>query len=301
MKRCAVLAIVVLAALSLGAALVSAQSEDGAFPQYAVGDYWKFSYDAKEEIGLFGSLIITVTADAQVLQQFGVAYTCYELDVAGGGAVYGELEGRWITGNWTLAGKTYLETNGLHEVKSVLTTNATIATSAASVFFSTATETTYNPPLESLKVPLTFGSSWSATTNETTTTTLTINGQTSTEVNSTIHTVQYAVVRTEVRKLPAGEFETHVVQYSAVNGSSGEYYFAPQARYSIIENTYSPSGELTRTSELMEYGRASRTFIIPPLILVPSVTAAGVAVGVAAYLLYTRRARQAGATRPAVT
>jgi hypothetical protein len=289
MKSCALLVLAVLVVFAVVAVKLGAQAADGGLPVYAVGDYWKFSYDAKEAVGLFGSLAITVTADAQVIQQFGVAYTCYELDVAGSGAIYGAPEGHGVTGNWTLAGKLYLATSDLSEVKSSLTTNATLATAEASVLMATTTETTYGPPLTSLKFPLTCGASCSAETNETSTTTATVGGATTTETNATLYMVHYEVVRPEVITIPAGEFATHLVRYSTPNGSSGEYYFAPDARYSIIENTYSTTGALTMASELMEYGRATRALVIPPLILVPAVTAGGVVVGFAAYSFYSRK------------
>lgn len=260
-------------------------------PKWSIGDTWKFNVDYKEEIGLLGTVTFEVTSDSREVTQFGTSHVCYELNITGGGTVYGQLYEEGITGTWTMNGKEYCQKSDMSWVKSTVTTDATFTYATESMAMTQIVETSYNPPLDANKgFPLTVGESWAAATTETTTTEMTIDGSVDTSTDTSTYTKNYFVLRSELTTVSAGEFDTFVIKRTDPEGSHAEYYFSPEAGSDVKLKEYSAVGELQVTMELLEYSYAAAKEEFSWLsIIVGSVIAAAVVASGVAYILYKRR------------
>jgi hypothetical protein len=116
------------------------------------------------------------------------------------------------------------------------------------------TETDYNPPLEFGKgFPLFVGENWTAQTTENITSSMNFMGSTTNDNYTQTTTTNFAVLRTEDTKVPAGEFQTFVIDANKSDGSSRILYYSPLAQMQIKELDYDSKGNLAETFALSDY------------------------------------------------
>jgi hypothetical protein len=170
------------------------------------------------------------------------------------------------------------------------TMETTIAASSGAITTILASETDYNPPLESNKgFPFSVGKNWTAVSNETLTSNDNINGKNVNMNSSKISTYDYVVLRTENTKIPAGEFQTYVIRMTKDDGTGSEIYYSPEAHVQVKEFDYGPQGNTGFSLELLNYRVAGSQSSFPLVTAVIVAAASLVVVGMVVALAARQR------------
>ena len=236
---------------------------DPNLPRWKVGNWWKFNVEISGDIvDLVGTSTYTVVSDDIDVHQNGKHFNCYQIDVLGGGAVYGN----GMEGNWTLTGRHYYLKSDQSWVAVHSTCEDTVSIDDASdvtlissiadrtVTMKITIDTTYNPPFEANKgFPLTVEKSWSAATTETSKTQTIVNGDTEYTSESEAYTKTFSVLRKESIAIPTGEVETYVIKRTDPDGAYAEGYYSPEVGFDVKMIEYDSNGTLQTILELVNY------------------------------------------------
>jgi hypothetical protein len=238
---------------------------DPDFPRWQVGNWWKFNIEISGEINLVGTYTFTVVSDNFDVFQNGQNFNCYQIDVLGGGTIYGDIYGTGIGGTWTVTEQQYYTKSDQSWVKMYSTYEETISANGYSGGTPISTiqdeitskmifDITYNPPFEANKgFPLTVGKSWSAATTETIKTETSINGNTESTTESEAYTKTFLVLRKELISISIGETEAYVIKRTDHDGAYAETYYSPEVGTDVKMIEYDSTGTIISTMELLSY------------------------------------------------
>ena len=277
---------------------------DPDLPRWKVGNWWKFSIEISGDIvNLVGTTTYTVVSDDIDVHQNGQDFNCYQIDVLGGGTIYGN----GMEGNWTLTERQYYMKSDQSWVAIHSTYEDTVSIDDASdvtlisliadrtVTMKIVIDTTYNPPFEANKgFPLTVGKSWSAATTETSKTQTMVNGDTESITESEAYTKTFLVLRKESTTISTGEVETYVTKRTDPDGACTEGYYSSEVGFDAKMIEYDSNGTLQTTLELLNYEYQSigddshllATGIFPILVIVSIIVISAIA---AIYLLKKKK------------
>jgi hypothetical protein len=235
-------------------------------PKWQVGNWWKFNIEISGEANLVGTYTYKVVNDDVDILQNEQNLNCYQIDTSGEGTLSSEVDGNEIEGTWTITEQQYYMKSDQSwvAIKSTLQETFSVKNDSGATRISlvqdekitstTTIETTYNPPFEANKAyPLTVGESWSASTNETTTTQTVINWNLEYTTETKSYTKTFLVLRKESTTLPIGETETYVVKRTDPDGAYAESYYSPEAGFDIKQIEYNSTGTVQVTLELLDY------------------------------------------------
>lgn len=236
---------------------------DTHLPRWKVGNWWKFNVEISGDIvNLVGTSIYTVASDDVDVHQNGQDFNCYQIDVLGGGTIYGN----GMEGNWTLTGRHYYLKSDQSWVAIHSTYEDTVSIDDASdvtlisliadrtVTMKIVIDTTYDPPFEANKgFPLTVGKSWSAATTETSKTQTIVNGDAESITESEAYTKTFLVLRKESITISAGEVETYVTKRTDPDGAYAEGYYSSEVGFDVKMIDYNSNGTLQTSMELLNY------------------------------------------------
>ncbi len=289
MKKIKILILLFITSLILSFSTINTSfGADPDFPQWQVGDWWKFNIEISGEINLVGTYTFTVVGDNVDVFQNGQKFNCYQIDLLGGGTIYGEIVGIGIGGTWTLTEQHYYTKSDIRWVKIYSTYEDTISandnlggtpisTIQDGITSKSILDVIYNPPFEANKgFPLTVGKSWSAATTETIKAETTINGNTESTTESEAYTKTFLVMRKELITISIGETEAYVIKRTDPDGAYAETYYSPEVGTDVKMIEYDSIGTIQSTMELLSYEYQSigddsqllTTGIFPILIIV---------------------------------
>ena len=289
MKKIKILILLFITSLILSFSTINTSfGADPDFPQLQVGDWWKFNIEISGEINLVGTYTFTVVGDNVDVFQNGQNFNCYQIDLLGGGTIYGEIVGIGIGGTWTLTEQHYYTKSDISWVKIYSTYEDTISANDNSggtpistiqdgITSKSILDVIYNPPFEANKgFPLTVGKSWSAATTETIKAETTINGNTESTTESEAYTKTFLVMRKELITISIGETEAYVIKRTDPDGAYAETYYSPEVGTDVKMIEYDSIGTIQSTMELLSYEYQSigddsqllTTGIFPILIIV---------------------------------
>ncbi len=266
MKKIKILILLFIAPLILSFSTINTSfGADPDFPRWQVGNWWKFNIEISGEVNLVGTITYTVVSDDVDVFQNGQDFNCYQIDVLGGGTIYGDIDSIGIGGTWTTTERhnymksdqswvaiysTYEETISVNDDSGI----TTISSVQDEITIKTTVDTTYNPPFEANKgFPLTVGKSWSAATTETTKTQTTVNGNTESKTESEAYTKTFLVLRKESITLSIGEIETYIIKRTDPDGAYAETYYSPEVGTDVKMIEYDSTGTIQSTMELLSY------------------------------------------------
>jgi hypothetical protein len=279
---------------------------DPDFPRWQVGNWWKFNIESSGEVNLVGTSTYTVVSDDVDVHQNGQDFNCYQIDVLGGGTIYGN----GIGGKWTLTGRYYYLKSDQSWVAIHSTYEDTVSIDDASdvtpiSFIADETltmkiviDTTYNPPFEANKgFPLTVGKSWSVATTETSKTQTMVNGDTESTTESEACTKTFLVLRKKSITISTDEIETYVIKRTDSDGAYAEAHYSPEVGFDVKMIEYDSTGTLQTTMELLNYeykpiggdSHLLTTGIFPILIIVSIIVISAIAI---IYLLKKKKSFQ---------
>jgi len=271
---------------------------DPDFPRWQIGNWWKFNVEISGKINRVGTVNYTIVSDDFNIVQYGQDFNCYQIDVLGGGTIFGEIGSNKIGGNWTITELHNYMKSDLSWVSTSFTYEETISVNDDSGVYqissvqyesisSTSTvNTTYNPPFEANEgFPLTVGKRWSAATTETTTEQITVSGNTESTTESEAYTKSFLVLRKETIALSIGETETYVIKRTNADGDYSETYYSPEVGFDVKDFNYDSTGTLYGTMELLSYdyqrtrdfSQLSTSGIFPFLIIVSIIVISAIA------------------------
>ena len=264
-------------------------------PQWKVGNWWKFNVEISGDIiDLVGTSTYTVVSDDIDIHQNGQNFNCYQLDVLGGGKIYGNgMEGNWTLTeqqfylksdqSWVAVHSTYEDTISFDDASDV-TPISLIAD--RTVTMKIVVNTTYNPPFDANKgFPLTVGKSWSATTTETSKIQTIVNGNIESKTESDAYTKSFLVLREESIIIPKGKVETYAIKRTDPDGVYAEGYYCPEIGFDVRTIEYNSNGILQKNLELLSYEyqpngddwHLPATGILPILVIVSIVVVSAIA------------------------
>ena len=265
----AILLLILLASL-FSNSLNTVLGADPDFPQWQVGNYWKYNVEFTiGEINFVGTETITVENDNVDVFQNGQNFNCYQISLVAGGTIYGGIEGSGIAGTWTQTDEQYYTKSDQSWVKihstyeeriSVNDNSGTSTISTIQEEFTTRTffDITYNPPFEANKgFPLSAGKSWSAATTETVKAETTFNGNTETTTDSEAYTKTFLVIRKESITVSIGETETYYIKRTDPDGAYAEIYYSPEVGSDVKQIEYDSTGKIIFKIELLNYEYSS--------------------------------------------
>ena len=213
---------------------------DPNLPRWQVGNWWKFNVEYSGAINLVGTQTFTVVSDNVDIFQNGQNFNCYQIDLIGGGTIFGTINGNGVDGTWTLTETHYYTKTDLSWVKinsiyeETISDNANsggtlISTIQDGITLNIITDLIYHPPFEANKgFPLNIGKSWSAATTEILTTETTIGGYTESTTENDAYTKTFLVLRKELITTPIGETETYVIKRTDPDGDYAETYYSSE-------------------------------------------------------------------------
>ena len=239
---------------------------DPDFPQWRIGNYWKYNIEFTiDDINFIGTQTFTVINDDVNIFQNGQNFNCYQIALLGNGTIYGEIEGSGIAGTWTVTEEHYYTKSDMSWVKihsnyeetisaydnSGITTISTIQNKIISKIL---LDVVYDPPFEANKgFPLSSGKNWSAATTESVKRETTINGNTESTTESEAYTKTFSVLRKESITVSIGEVETYVIQRTDPDGAHAEIYYSPEIGTDIKQIEYDSTGKISSSMELLSY------------------------------------------------
>jgi len=224
----------------------------------AVGDWWKYSFQTSVEgLTLTGPITETLASHQTITVQ-SIDYDSYRVTLTGTGSVTGNVAGYSITGSWTISGDDYMRTSDLADVKAHLSLQISVQIAAPvpnnSFTLTQVTDSTKNPPSQTLQFPLATGNHWSVTLTSTTSTTTysSTNPTPLTNVTTTTESQSSDVISNSVTSVPAGSFDAYLVR---TNKSSGytENYYSPEVENMIKTIDYNSTGVQTDSFSLSSY------------------------------------------------
>jgi hypothetical protein len=178
--------------------------------------------------------------------------------LSGSGGVTGSILGYSISGSWTASGEDYMRTRDLADIKSHIAFQISIQVAAPipnnSFTTTLISDTTNNPPSQTLQFPLSVGDHWATTVTSTvsTTTYSSTNPTPVTNVTTTTETMNSDVTDYSVVAVPGGSFDTYLVRTTSSSGSSSNYY-SPEVENMIQIRSYNSTGGLTDSFTLSDY------------------------------------------------
>jgi hypothetical protein len=223
-----------------------AENQEAQLPSRTLGDKWTYSITNPTD-----ELVVTATVEITNTSTIISGYDCIEIT----GTYGGNISSAGITRTYSGISKSYETTKDHGLVKYEMTVETIKTDSNDTNKLEAKTENSYNPPLNSYDFPLSVGKNWTTTTNQTTTISITSNGVTDPfdkfeETNTT--NAHLVVLRTEIIKVPAGEFQTFVINGTS-DGGSFENYYSPKAHRMVKQLGYNAEGNLFDSTELLSY------------------------------------------------
>ena len=265
---------------------------DPDFPEWQVGNWWKFNVEISAQntgVGYVGTQTITVVNDDVNVFQNGQDFNCYQIEMIGGGTIFGEFDGSGISGTWTVTENHYYTKSEFSWVniystyEEIISFNSNSGISSISTVqdknsYKSISNVSYNPPFEANKgFPLTVGKSWSATTTETVETLITINGNSESTTESEAYTKTFLVLRKQSITTSIGDTEVYVIKRTDPDGAYGETYYSPDVGTDVKMVEYDSTGTIQVSMELLSYEYTPRTSLllftaeILPILLVVSI------------------------------
>ena len=197
-------------------------------PNYSIGDYWKYSvryFDAK----LNGTTTKRIVGESNMTMD-GKLYNCFVIETS------------HIMQGWTFTFNIYIEKENYTIVKE----DSQVSLNGAIIQIINAT---YSPPFNELDFPMTMGKNWTTEGMRNVTTTLPPRLP---ETKILPFSQNFSVGRTTERvNVPAGEFDTFVIEYLYLDGRYEEYY-SPEVSGNVRESQYNRRGEEITRMELLE-------------------------------------------------
>ena len=181
--------VLVMGSFALVARSASAQ---GSAPDWTVKDFWQYS-GSMEILSETYTTILHLEVKEKIAVTLGAnTYDTNHCTMT--------MTASFGSSSITIAGDVWMRTSDLAIVKT------------ESTFMSTTTTTTYEPPLEIFKFPLSSGQTWTSTTTQTT--------KTGSITNSDNQTTTYIVTGPTSINVPAGAFNAFTVTAQEQGGSS---------------------------------------------------------------------------------
>ncbi|MCP8314445.1 MAG: hypothetical protein H3Z53_08775 [archaeon] len=200
-------------------------------PSYSIGDYWKYNIKYFDS-GMNGTTTKKIVGESNITLDNRL-YDCFVIEKV------------QMMENWTYAWKIYIEKTN--------PTNLTIVKEDYQISFngepSLIMNTTYSPPLNELDFPITEGKSWITEGMKHVTTTIPPFPPFPPKIVP--FSQNFSVVRTERVNVPAGGFDTFVIEHSYLDGKYEEYY-SPIASGNVRESYYNRDGKEIMRMELLE-------------------------------------------------
>ena len=196
-------------------------------PNYSVGDYWKYSVRYFES-KLNGTTTKRIVGESNMTMD-GKLYNCFVIETS-------HIMQGWVfhfdiyieKDNFTIVKEDYqVSLNG--EIKQII-------------------NTTYIPPFNELDFPITMEKNWTTEGMRNVTTTI---PPFPAQIKILSFSQNFSVVRTERVNVPAGEFDTFVIEYLYLDGRYEEYY-SPEVSGNVRESQYNRMGEEVIRMELLE-------------------------------------------------
>ncbi|MCP8307068.1 MAG: hypothetical protein H3Z49_08245 [archaeon] len=247
-------------------------------PSYSVGDWWKYSIEflSAAEVVMEGTITRTIIEESD---------DHYIM----------EVEGSWQppqpdTIVWTESDTVYLKKSDLSIVEE---DGELMRTSGGETTYHLITNVTYSPSFKELDFPIDVDESWWSNVTKTETIQLPPlpPGTSTTEVNR-----RFTVVRTEEVTVPAGTFDTLVIEHSTPDNIF-EGYYSSRANGNVMELVYDRNMNLKQRIELLESNRIVPAGIPLDLTLLLIIGVVAVVI-VVALILFIRRRPPAGASTP---
>lgn len=231
--------LIFLMALSFTSALAYATNE-AQKPSYSVGNEWKYKIEylsASGETTSEGNITMKITGVGNVTVS-SVEYECFII----------EVESIWQSGVTTSTENSiqYIQRSDLGIVKEDSEQKNVID---EEIKYHLIRNITYSPPYEQFEFPIDVGNIWWANTTRTSTVELRhlhLPPSTSTSDISR----NFTVVQTEKVTVPAGTFDTYVIEYTTGDSTYWDYY-SPRANGIVKELIYDSEMNLTARMEMV--------------------------------------------------
>lgn len=236
----------------------------------AIGDWWKYDFQVNNfrsppvTLPLVGTVSFTANLTGVIIETLvreqsvtvnGASSDSYRLDLSGSGILLGTVAERSLTGTWTTAGSNYELKADLSEISASATVQVSAQVSGFSLHVTITSSTGISPPEQTYKFPLAIGQSW--TTVGTTSTNLTLSTPFSSKPNSTLirATLQetHSVASSQISSVPAGAYQTFLVEARNSSGSHFDNYYSPQVESSVKGIQYDATGYPILTMTLRDY------------------------------------------------
>jgi len=225
MNKVSIVSVMLVCILFFSICLNTGLGADFDFPRWQVGNWWKFNIEIFGETNYVGTQTATIVSDNNDVFQNGQNFVCYQMEILGGGTIYGNVDGNGIGGTWTIDYENYLMksdyswvfTHSTYEETTSIG-DSTGTTPISFIIDETITikiidDVTFNPPFGANDgFPLTVGKSWTSATTETTKSQIIVNGNSESITESETYTKTFLVLRKESITISAGEFETYVIK-----------------------------------------------------------------------------------------
>jgi hypothetical protein len=247
-----------LVAIAIGIPRVAHADAPSPASTLAAGDWWKYNFQTTiEGLTLTGPITETLASQQSINVQ-GIDYNSYRVTLTGSGSVTGVVAGYSVTGSWTTSGDDYMRTSDLADIKSHLSLQISVQIAApipnTSFTYTQITDSTNNPPSQTLQFPLSTGGHWAVTLTSTTSTTSYSTGNPTpvTNVTTTTESENSDVISNSVTTVPAGAFDAYLVRTSMSSGYTEDYY-SPEVENMIKIQDYNSTGVQTDSFTLLSY------------------------------------------------
>jgi hypothetical protein len=252
--------IIAISIVAIAIGIPRAAHADASSPSstLAIGDWWKYDFQIRiDGLTLTGPITETLASQQSISIHY-VDYNSYRITLSGSGSVTGSILGYSVSGSWTASGEDYTRTTDLADIKSHISFQISIQIAAPvpnnSFTTTLISDTTNNPPSQTLQFPLSVGAHWATTVTSTTSTTTysTPNPTPVTNVTTTTDSQNSDVTSYSVTAVPAGSFDTYLVRTTSSSGSTNNYY-SPEVENMIKIQDYNSTGGLTASFNLSAY------------------------------------------------
>ena len=222
---------------------------DPDFPQWRIGNYWKYNIEFTiDDINFIGTQTFTVINDDVNIFQNGQNFNfpgIMEISQVAEEHYYTKSDMSWVKIH-----SNYEETISAYDNSGI----TTISTIQNKIISKILLDVVYDPPFEANKgFPLSSGKNWSAATTESVKRETTINGNTESTTESEAYTKTFSVLRKESITVSIGEVETYVIQRTDPDGAHAEIYYSPEIGTDIKQIEYDSTGKISSSMELLSY------------------------------------------------
>ncbi|MCP8308017.1 MAG: hypothetical protein H3Z54_04910 [archaeon] len=229
--NCKILALYLIFLMVLQASSISClEVNEAEKPSYSIGDHWEYSVDDKKlmmERSLTKS-VVNVTSDYYIIKVEG----------EGESSEYG------ITVKFTVDGELYLQKSDLSIVKENLKETEETTFGGGTPFVITEiSNATYSPPLDEFDFPISEGNVWTENTTKTVTHQTIFDDVAPPPETTDINISRtYTCIKMENVTVPAGTFETFLINYTDSDGGYTEYYYSQEVGYYVKILSYDEYG-----------------------------------------------------------